>query len=215
MNYPSETFKNCAFNPYEEFPFKAYPRLKQIVVEDVHKAGDEDELETDNHVFIPLDKAVRYIIALYDPKSPLIKGESNLILRKEIAADIAGFDLEKEENEVAILYECRYDHIVAMIQNFLKDFVKSMEWAMLVSYEAAFWEFQSRLMQPIERGDKDKDLMSAVQAKTKISEDIKGLYEKYQAALNKFYGDDEVLIDQSGKIRRFTPEQVGSFSKAK
>jgi hypothetical protein len=213
MNYTSENFKHCQFNPFEEYPFKAYPRLKEIVVKDEHISIDEDEEETDNHFTVPEDKMVRYILALYDPKSPLIKGETNLIRRKEIAAAIAGFDVDKEEDMLAVIYDCKYEHLVLMIQNFLRFFVKSMEWAMLVSYESAFWEFQSRLMQPIERGDKDKDLMTAVGNKTKLSNDIQELYNKFEAAKDQFYGNDSVLIKQALKIRRFTPEGVAAFAK--
>lgn len=213
MNYTSDTFKNCQFNPYEEYPLSAYPRLKEIVVEDDHRAEDEDEGETDNHIRVPIERIVRYIVAMYDPKSPLIKGESNLLRRKEVAAFIAGFDLDKDEDMLEILFDCKYEHIVIMIQNFLKFFVKSMEWAMLVAYESSFWEFQSRLMQPIERGDKDKDLVSAMQSKTKISNDIQELYNKFEAAKEKFYGNDTVLIKAANKIKRFTPEGVAEFGK--
>lgn len=213
MNYTSENFKHCQFNPFEEYPFKAYPRLKEIVVKDAHICIDEDEEETDNHFSVPEDKMVRYILALYDPKSPLIKGESNLLRRKEIAASIAGFDVDKEEDMLAVIYDCKYEHLVLMIQNFLRFFVKSMEWAMLVSYESAFWEFQSRLMQPIERADKDKDLMTAVGNKTKLANDIQELYNKFEAAKDQFYGNDTILIKQALKIRRFTPEGVAAFAK--
>jgi len=208
MNYTSDTFKNCAFNPYEVFPFKAYPQLKKMVVKDLYNQEDDDV-----RVKMPEDKLVRYIIALYDPKSPLIKGEQNLVRRKEIAAEIAGFDMEKDDAALAVLYEYKYDHIVLTVQNFLKDFVRTMEWAMLVSLEQTFWEFQTRLMKPLE-ADKDKDLMKAMETKTQLSEDIQNIYDKYKTALSKFYGDEEVLIEAATKIRRFTPEGVAKFARS-
>lgn len=208
MSYSSEMFKNCSFSPFEEYPLKVYPNLKKMVVKDKYDP-DEDEL----HVSLPENKVIRYILALYDPKSPLIKGEQNLMRRKEIAAEIAGFDMEKDDVMLAILFEYKYDHVVEMVQNFLKDFVKSMDWALLVSLEQTFWEFQGRLMQPIDRADKDKDLMSAVQTKTKMATDIADIQEKYKTALSKFYGDEEVLIEATTKIRRFTPEGVAKFAR--
>lgn len=215
MSYTAESFKNCYFNPFHIELFETYPRLRSIVVEDDHVAADEMEGETDNHIRVPAEKLVRYIIALYDPKSPLIKGESNLLRRKELAASIAGFDVDKEEDLLEIVYDCKYEHVVLMIQNFLRDFVKSMEWAMLVSYESAFWEFQSRLMQPIDRGDKDKDLIKAISDKTKLSKDLKELQEMFEAAKDKFYGNDDVLIKAANKISRYTPEGVAAFAKEK
>lgn len=213
MNYISDTFRNCQFNPHEVLPFEAYPKLKDIVVKDDYLNLDKWEGEKDLHIYVPVDKLTRYIVALYDPKSPLIKGESNLIQRKEIAASIAGFDTDKEEDMLDIVYNCKYEHVVQMIQNYLRYFVKSMEWAMLVSYESAFWEFQSRIMQPIERGDRDKDLVSAVQSKTKLACDLQDLYHKYEAAKDAFYGNDTILIKAASKIKRFTPEGVAAFSK--
>ncbi len=201
MTYTQDHFKNCQFNPFDERLFYTHPKLSQIVPK---KIPDEDSV-LDR---LPHYKVCRYIIALYDTKSPLIKGEQNLIRRKEIAAEIAGFDIDKQTDDLQILYECRDVRFAQFIQNYLKDFAKSMEWAMIHSFEQAFWEYQARLMQPIEKDGKDRDIIAAISMKTKLSEDIGDMYDKYQAALDKFYGEDKEIIEQAGKIRSFTPEQI-------
>ena len=190
MTYTPDLFKNCLFNPFEVAPFIEYPALKKIVV--------KDEVEEAGHLFIPSDKIVRYIIALYDPKSPLIRGEQNLLRRKEIAAEIAGFDTENDEAALDILYNHRYDCIVEMIHNFLKNVVKSMEYAMLVGYEAAFWDAQKELMSPSKKGSD----------KGKTATDIRIFNDQFQDSLKRFYGEEDVLIENSARIRRFTPETV-------
>jgi hypothetical protein len=190
MTYTPDLFKNCLFNPFEVKPFVEYPALKKIVV--------KDEVEEAGHLFIPADKIVRYIIALYDPKSPLIRGEQNLLRRKEIAAEIAGFDTENDEAALEILYNHKYDCVVEMIHNFLKNVVKSMEYAMLVGYESSFWEGQKELLSPNKKGSD----------KGKTAADIKIFFELFQDSLKKFYGEEEVLIENSARIRRFTPETV-------
>lgn len=207
MNYTQDQFKNCQFDPFEWKVFEKYPRLHDLIPK--AKKGEESVVD-----LLPPDQVLRYIIALYDPKSPLIKGEQNLLRRKEVAAEVAGFDIVGQLEELTALYECRNGAVVVFIQNYLRIHAKSMEWAMIQSFEQAFWEYQARLMQPIEKDAKDKDLMSAVGMKTKLSEDIKGLYENYQTAISKFYGEDKELIERSGKIRSFTPEQVGKLGKA-
>lgn len=207
MTYTETHFKNCPFSPFDEKLFKRHPSLVALVPPDGEE-GQEGVMAT-----VSPENVLRYIIALYDPKSPLLKGEQNLNRRKDVAADIAGIDKEKYIKEVMFMYECRDDRFVLYVQNYLRYYAKSMEWAMIQSFEQAFWEYQSRLMQPIERGDKDKDLISAVQLKTKLSDDIQSLYDKYQAALEKFYGEDKELIVASAQITRFTPESVAKLKR--
>lgn len=211
MTYNDSHFRSCPYSPFDEKLFKRHPSLVALVP---LPSDDEDERKNELLQRLPPEQVLRYIIALYDPKSPLIKGIQSLNGRKREALQIAGIDDDKYTTEVMIMQECRDEKLVLFIQNYLRYYGKSMEWAMIQSFEQAFWEYQARIMQPIERGDKDKDLMSAVQIKTKLTDDIQGLYEKYQAALEKFYGEDKELIEQSSKITRFTPETVAKLKRS-
>lgn len=206
MTYTSEHFKNCPFDPFDERIFYKHGKLSLIVP----KFDDDDDTILSK---LPQSKICRYIVALYDSKSPLIKGEQNLVRRKEVAAEIAGFDLNKNEEDLAILFECRDEKVVMYIQAYLRQFSKSMEWAMIQGFEQAFWEYQARLMQPIEKDGKEKDLISAVSLKTKLGVDIQDFYDKYQSALERFYGDDKLLIEAIGQITRFTPEGVAKLKR--
>lgn len=209
MTYNDSHFKNCPFSPFDEKLFKHHPHLIGLVPDLSVPEGEQESVLNKVHP----ENVLRYIIALYDPKSPLIKGEQSLNRRKEVAAEIAGIDQEKQIGEAMVIYECRDEKLVMFIQNYLRYYAKSMEWAMIQSFEQTFWEYQARLMQPIERGDKDKDLISALNMKTKLSEDMPALYDKYQLALEKFYGEDRVLIDESSKITRFTPESIAKLKR--
>lgn len=209
MSYTETQFKGCSFSPFDDKLFKRYPRLLALVP----PASESEDGREDILQRLPPEQALRYIIALYDPKSPLIKGIQNLNHRKQTALEIAAIDTDKHIAEVMVMQECKDERFVLFVQNYLRYYGKSMEWAMIQAFEQAFWEYQARIMQPIERGDKDKDLMSAVQIKTKLTDDIQGLYDKYQAALEKFYGEDRDLIEQSAQITRFTPEGVANMKR--
>lgn len=67
--YLKEDFDKCAFNPMEELSMlKTYPKLASII--------DMGWL-TDNHI----EKVIKYVIMVFDPKSPLTE-ISNLKERK-------------------------------------------------------------------------------------------------------------------------------------
>lgn len=208
MNYTEEHFKNCPFNPFEENLFKKYHRITEIVPAQVElEEFDEDEV-IKKALNIDDEMVCRYVIALYDPKSPLPKSESNLLRRKEIAAEIAGFDLVDDKEQVEELISCRYPKAVFMIHNYLRTFSKSMEWSLITSLEESFWEYTTRLKQPVTVGKADKDLIAAVTAKTQLANDAKEILDMYRNEIAKFYQDDKDLIDSASKRRGFTPEKM-------
>lgn len=142
-----------------------------------------------------------YIICLYDPASPLIKGEQNFVVRQEKAAEIAKLE------DVTGLFDYTREGFVEQVQGYLVDYAKSMEWALLRSLEETFWEYMNRLRQPVDE-DKDTDSMRATLTKTKMSEDAKQILDMYRSELSRFYNNDEKIIEMTGKIKRFRPEDV-------
>lgn len=169
MTYKKIHFNNCRFNPFDEI---------EIGIE---------------------EKLAKYIVCLYDPKSPLIRGEQNLVKRRSIAAEIAGATFEHTD-----------ETFVAGVQKYLQEYAKSMEWALLVSLEIAYWEYILRLQQPI-KDEKDTDSMRATAAKTSLAKDAKLILDMYKTETSIFYNDDADLVESIGKIRRFTPESIGKI----
>jgi hypothetical protein len=155
------------------------------------------------------ERILRYILLMYDKNSPIPAAYQSLQQRKEMAASIAGYDLMKDN--VAPLFEFKkdeesYDELIGWISNYLR-YQNNLLWCLIVSQEQAFHEFTSRVMMPV-TGDKDKDILSAVNIKNSImssQDDIITRLDKYYRQLS---GGDEVLETQIKSRKRFTPETV-------
>jgi hypothetical protein len=82
-------------------------------------------------------------------------------------------DVLSDNEYLESLYACNDDRETEVIINFLK-IVQNRIWAMIVSIEQTIWEYNLRLLSPISKGesDKDKDLVSAVNMKSKMAEDL-------------------------------------------
>lgn len=194
--YKSADFKRCYFNPLEEKPFVKYPRLCELVPD---MSGEKVEL---------LSRVMRYILALYDPKSPLIADYPDLGTRKTAAAEVAGFDRSADIETLEMLYTCDSELVVTIIVNFLREIVQSRAWASVQADEQTFWEFIQRMMLPINRTTKDKDDVSAVALKTKLSEDKESIGRRLDQNWLKFFSDDEDLKTKVEKKKSFSPEEI-------
>lgn len=191
MNYTKKDFERCLFNPFE----KVSPRLKEL---------SEDE------------KLLKYVVALYDPQSPLFKDYPELAIRKQTAALVAGYDVIIDNEYLESLYACNNDEETEVVINFLK-IVQNRIWAMIVSIEQTIWEYNLRLLSPISKGesDKDKDLVSAVNMKSKMAEDLGIMNDRLDGYLKKFYGDDRLEEKAEVKQLRFNPQSIASVLKDK
>lgn len=173
MDYKAKNFSRCVFNPTEKNLTSEYPDLKQI-------SSDE--------------KLLRYIIALYDPGSPIIPLYRDIKIRKEIAADFAGYERTDTERREA-LFELKDDTVREAVIKFLTTFAFPREWYMICANEQTFFEFGERMMKPIEKkdGEKDKDEISAIQVKSKLSEEMEKLSQRIEAGYRKVFGSDDSL----------------------
>jgi len=194
-NYTEKQFLNCSFNPLEKNLFKANPKLKALFYGKESKDADEWE------------KLVRYIIALYDPGSPLIKDNNDLTVRKQAAAQVAGFDVVLDNNYLLAIYTCDDEDFTEAAMMYLKLYGNTRLWTMIQANLQTFWEYSLRLMTPISRAEKDKDLVSAVSMKSKMSEDLETINDRIERCMKKFYMGDNDLEDKA-KIKRITPESI-------
>jgi hypothetical protein len=195
MLYNKEDFRKCQFNPFEKNLFKAYPRLLELVAD-----FEEDALPAEK------ESILRYVIALYDPASPIVKDYPDLQDRKMAAAGVAELDIA-DDDKIRVLFECSSDPVAQIILGFLKNFVQNRLWSMIISNEQAFWEYNLRMLTAIS-ADRDKDLMSAVAIKTKLSDDLEAINNRLERFLSNFYGDDSELKKKAQKRGHFTPEDM-------
>lgn len=197
MIYSEKTFQQCAFNPFCEEKMTAhYDKLNTII----EPSWNEDP---------NLDSIIRYVIAAYDPKSPIVINERDLNYRKTAAAEIAMFDLEDTELMDSI-YNCEHPILFELTMRYLQRFAKSKEFAAICAVEFKFWESIRKLMKPLDDDVKDKDLLAAVQMKATVSDEIEKDIARLDKYYKQFFGDDE--LEKKAK-RRSAPEAIADSKR--
>lgn len=188
-------FSIMEFNPLSKRALTiCYPKLKGIV-------GDVD------------DKMLRYVLMMYDMKSPLREYYPELDKRKQFAASLAGYDLDKDD--VTALFDFKvksgdediaYEELLDLIVKYLK-YQNNYVWSMIVSNEQAFYEFNKRVMIPVE-GQRDKDILQAVDIKNKLMDAQDVIVQRLQKYLRELTGEDEILEQSITKRKRLRPENI-------
>jgi hypothetical protein len=192
MHYKKKDFAGCMFNPLTEEPMlDAHPRLKEVITPEMSK---DDQL----------DKLIRYVIMIYDPKSILIFNERDINYRKGVAAQLAGFDLDNREYLTGV-YHCNLKYVVDLIIKYLTRFVKSKEWAAICAFESAYWESITKVIEPIS-GKNSRDILTSVQIKAAIKDEIEKDIARLEKLYHKFLGEDDNLIQKA--TRRVSPELI-------
>ena len=183
---PESEYGKMEFNPVVKKSLTAaYPKIKQIV-------GEAN------------DKMLRYVILMYDMNSPLREYYPEVSKRKQFAASIAGYDLNKED--VTPLFDFKikiddeevpYDDLLNLIVKYLK-YQNNYVWSMIVSNEQAFYEFNKRVMLPVD-GNRDKDILQAITIKTQIMTAQDEIVQRLQKYLRQLTGEDEQLEESITK----------------
>lgn len=196
MIHESE-YNKMEFNPVVKKSLTAvYPKLKQIL-------GDSD------------DKLTRYVLLMYDMNSPLREYYPEISKRKQFAASIAGFDLDKDD--VTALFdfkikvndeEVAYDELLNIITKYLK-YQNNYVWSMIVGNEQAFYEFNKRVMLPVD-GNRDKDILQAITIKTQIMTAQDEIVQRLQKYLRQLTGEDDQLEEAITKRKRIRPEDIAN-----
>ena len=152
---------------------------------------------------------------MYDINSPLRHHYPELGKRKEFAADLAGYDLMKDD--VTQLFDFKlkdgdeeepYEELLELTIKYLK-YQNNMVWFMIVSNEQAFFEYNRRVMMPVD-GARDKDILQAVEIKTKIMSSMDDIYLRLQKYFRDLSGGDEKLEEILTKRKRLRPEEIAN-----
>jgi len=196
MGYSEKEFSGCIFNPLAKTGMlDKYPRLNEIILPEWF---DEN-----------LDSIIRFVICVYDPKSPLFVTERDLNYRKGVAAELSGFNMSNEEF-LASIYACTHEYFVDFTMRFLMRFIKSKEFAAIVIVENCFWESAKKLMEPIS-GKNSKEELEAVQKKSAIKDELDKDIARLDKYYKSFFGDDNDL-EVKAKTR-MTPESIAKLNK--
>lgn len=191
MNYKQTDFKNCQFNPLtDQEMLDAYPKLGEII---------DVEWHDDN-----LDTILRYMIMVYDPKSPLISYERDLNYRKDTAILLAKIE---DETIAAAVVNSTHIYSPALFIKYLMRFARSKEWAAICAFESSFWESIKEVIEPIS-GKTSKEKLDSVQKKAAIKEEIEKDIRRLDQLYRTFFGEDDEL--QLKAKRRLTPEMIAN-----
>lgn len=203
-------FDKMEFNPLvKEKLATAYPKLAEIF-------GKTD------------DRMLRYVLLMYDITSPLKDAYPELSARKTWAATMAGYK-ENEEIEFLKSFTKETKTPVYDDKGKLKYHNKSIElheplleavqkliiyqnnrlWAMIVTNEQAFYEYQRRVMAEV-GGDADKDALSAITVKTKIMESMDDIDKRLDGYYKRLTSGDGELEETLTKRKRLRPEDIAN-----
>jgi hypothetical protein len=195
---PDKEFGRMEFNPTSKKQmFQVYPKLSNIL-------GAAN------------DKLVRYVLLMYDIKSPLKDHYPDLQKRKEIAAMMSGYDMDKDD--VTGIFEFKtkddegeyipHDELLNITIAYLK-YQNNWVWSMVVSNEQAFYEYNKRVMMPVD-GSRDKDILQAINIKTQIMEAQDAIYNRLQKYYKDMAGGDTDLEQAIVSRKRMRPEEIAN-----
>jgi hypothetical protein len=191
MIYKEKDFTYCQFNPLVDGAMlQVYPLLSEIVNPDW-----QDEY---------LDSILRYLIMVYDPKSPLVMNERDLNYRKGIAIELA--HLENQEITEPLI-NSTHKYSPGLLIKYLMRFSRSKEWAAICAFESSYWESIKEVMEPIS-GKNSREKLDSVQKKAAIKEEIEKDIQRLDQLYRKFFGEDEDLMSKNK--RRLTPELIAN-----
>lgn len=193
--YSEKDFKGCYFNPIKK------------------DLASEEKLSTMFDILGEVaqpEAVVNSLVSIFDPSSPYVRDIQDHIERKKSAA----FDFGVSDIDGIVAFS---NKSYAEAANwFLRTFVRSMDWAIIQANTETFWEYQLRLMTPISYGEegaaiRDKDVMSAIQVKSKLAEDLSLISDRIQRHTRIFYGGDEQIIKAASKS--ISSEQIANVLK--
>ena len=192
--FNKEDFDKMLFNPYgfKTSIVKKYPKMKMF------KTFQDAE-----------DKLIRYVLYIYDLNTPLKEQFPDLKIRKEQAAILSGYDLDSDKEELNNIFFFTSTKVISMCDEFLRK-QNNRIWSMIVSNEQTFFEYQTKLLRPVD-GDRDKDILQALQIKSKIMDDLNTINDRLESYYMKLYGEDQELLKTIKADKRLTPEFIANL----
>ena len=189
-----EDFKKMIFNPFKVKGSlkKKYPKMKMF--------SSFQSAE---------DQMIAYVLYMYDQNTPMKEQFPDLKIRKEQAAILSGYDLVKDNEKLHEMFFFQSSKIIDMVDEFLRK-QNNRIWSMIVSNEQTFFEYQKKLLSPVE-GDRDKDILQALQIKSKIMDDLNTINDRLDSYYMKLYGEDQELLKIIKADKRLTPEFIANL----
>lgn len=155
------------------------------------------------------DQMIAYVLYMYDQNTPMKEQFPDLKIRKEQSAILSGYDLVKDNEILHDIFFFRSTKVIEMVDEFLRK-QNNRIWSMIVSNEQTFFEYQTKLLSPVE-GERDKDILQALQIKSKIMDDLNTINDRLDSYYMKLYGEDQELLKVIKADKRLTPEFIANL----
>lgn len=194
---------NCHSIPKDKEILEEFPELSRY---------PEFSLKLEN---IDHNKVMRYVIYVYDRKSPLLS-EKNLTKRKMLACKLAGFELTKEDK-----YPATVEAMILGSNTFINRIIcrycrnqRDLMYSLMVAGMESFFDNVMKLSAPMGGDDSMKELNDRAVLFNHTSKMIQSLEMSADEVFNNdvklIYDADEIEQIESGKIRSF-PEFIASL----
>lgn len=191
MTYKEAEFSGCMFNPMcDKKMLVEYPVLLEIIT---------PEWKEDKN----LDKIIRYVIIMYDSRSPLLKEERDYTKRKRVAISLTKISEELAETILDGSNDVFFDFMII----YLSRYVKEKQFAALCAFEFKYYENIAELLTPI-KGDTNAERLEAAKKKSVISDEIDKDIKRIDDYWNQIFGDKELV--EKVKSKKYKPEMMGN-----
>lgn len=200
MEFNADDFKKLQYNVYDlpsdKTVLKTFPELERY-----------PEFLLTLSKGLNRDSVIRYVILLYDKRSPLL-GEKNLIKRKKIAAEMAEFPKQKDGNydeTVLAMMRNENENVSRMVVRYVRN-QADMRFALLVSGMETYYEniFQ------ITNSDKDSNAQDSTE-KSALFEKSKKMSDQLEQLSDEIFNGDLLLMGMSDLINQEEKKIITSF----
>ena len=173
----------------------------------ISKTADLEKNEIVSQVFgrlatksnVPL---IKYIVLMYDQKSPLRTKIVELRERKLEAKHRSGLSFDPDE-----LISDKGSGMTTLINSFLR-FQHSKVWAALVANEEVLWQYQKELLLPITEFKDDKMKLQALEIKSKLMQECDAILKRVESYEEKIFGGN---IEYKKEILGTSPESIAGI----
>ena len=102
-----------------------------------------------------LDLLVKYVVYMYDKKSPMRRYYSDIDQRKTECAILAGYDTDENNTALEKIFNFTDEVAKYLVTEYIK-YINDKIWAVLQGNEEVLWQYNQELLNPITDFKTDK-----------------------------------------------------------
>jgi len=139
-------------------------------------------------------KVLKYIMVCYDKNSPVVKMENNILKRKRVAAEVAGFEFDSKTMKFIKPYRDIMEGKDSLVNQMIIKFVihqHDLLYSQYVSLCESYYQlYYFAITNSMEFGD-DVDVVKVIDSKTKVNKQLKELANEIDAMYEEIFLSDK------------------------